>query len=68
VRCVSCGEVHWNLGFSSRRDSAQECRLCGGELRAQPGSAARRFERLLPEARDVKLPRDPAGFGPSATS
>jgi hypothetical protein len=65
---VSCGEVHWNLGFSSRGDSEQECRLCGSELRADPGRALRRFERLLPDGRDVKLSSDPARFGPSATS
>ena len=68
VRCVSCGEVHWNLRLSSRSDSEQECRLCGGDLQAAPGHVTRRFERLLPDARDVRLPGDRAGLGPSATS
>ena len=68
MRCVACGEVHWNLRFSSRADAVQECRLCGSELCAERRRPGRRFERLLPERRGAPGPGDAAGLGPSATS
>ncbi|MEA2441051.1 MAG: hypothetical protein QOH76_2475 [Thermoleophilaceae bacterium] len=68
MRCVSCGEVHWNLRLSSRVDAPSECRLCGSELRAERRPLGRRFERVLGEGRDRVGPTDPAGLGRSATS
>jgi hypothetical protein len=46
----------------------QECRVCGSELTAEPRRRARRFEKLVPERRDVAPPSGPAGLGPTATS
>jgi hypothetical protein len=68
ARCVSCGEVHWNLRFSSSRDAVQECRVCGSELRDERRRPGRRFERFVAERRDAKPTGGPAGLGPTAAS
>lgn len=68
ARCVSCGEVHWNLRFNVASDAVQECRVCGSELSAEPRRRARRFEKLVPERRDIAQPGGAAGLGPTATS
>jgi hypothetical protein len=68
ARCVSCGEVHWNLRFSSSRDAVQECRVCGSELSAVHRRPVRRFERFVAERAEVTKPGGAAGLGPSATS
>jgi ribosomal protein L34E len=68
ARCVACGEVHWNLRFSPSSDAVQECRVCGSELSAEPRRRARRFEKLVPERRDVAQPGGAAGLGPTAAS
>jgi hypothetical protein len=65
TRCVACGEVHWNLRLAARRESVQECRLCGAELRAEP---RRRFERLIPERRDAPLTGEAPRLDPGAAS
>ena len=65
MRCVACGEVHWNLRLSGRSSAAQECRICGAELRAEWG---RRFEMLRPERRDPLSSADAAPVGPTTTS
>jgi hypothetical protein len=64
---VSCGEVHWNLRFNASSDAVQECRVCGSELSAEPRRLGRRFEKFVPERRDVKQP-GATGLGPTATS
>jgi hypothetical protein len=46
----------------------QECRVCGSELSAEPRRIGRRFEKLVPERRDVVQPRGAAGLGSRATS
>jgi hypothetical protein len=63
---VSCGEVHWNLRFN--RDAVQQCRVCGSELSAEPRRPGRRFEKLVPEAREIAQRGGAAGLGPTATS
>jgi hypothetical protein len=68
ARCVSCGEVHWNLSFNSSRDAVQECRVCGSELSAERRRPARRFERIVPERRNAGPAGGAAGLGPSTTS
>jgi hypothetical protein len=68
TRCVSCGEVHWNLRFSSRADAVQECRLCGAGLRAEPRAAGGRFGRLKAVRRDERRPGEAAPLGPSPAS
>jgi hypothetical protein len=68
LRCVECGEVHWNLRLSSRGSDPQECRVCGSELKAEPRRTGRRFQRAIADARDAARPGDHAGLGPSATS
>jgi hypothetical protein len=65
---VSCGEVHWNLRFSQSSDAVQECRVCGSELSAERRRPGRRFEKLVPERRDVVQPGGAGGLGSSATS
>jgi hypothetical protein len=68
ARCVACGEVHWNLRFSASRNAVQECRVCGSELRDERRRPGRRFDRLVPERRDVAHPAGSAGIGPTANS
>lgn len=68
LRCVECGEVHWNLRLSSRGEGPSDCRVCGAELKAEQRGAGRRFQRAIADARDAARPVDPAGLGPSATS
>jgi hypothetical protein len=68
ARCVSCGEVHWSLRFSSSRDAVQECRVCGSELSAERRRPGRRFDKLVPDRRDVAPPGGAAGIGPTAAS
>jgi hypothetical protein len=53
VRCVACGEVQWNL--RSTAHSAQECRICGSDLRTERRRPGRRFAaRLTRERRDIR--------------
>jgi hypothetical protein len=68
TRCVSCGEVHWNLRLSARTDAVQQCRLCGADLRAEPRTAGGRFGRLKAVRRDERLPGEAAPLGPRAAS
>jgi hypothetical protein len=69
VRCVACGEVHWNLRLAARADSVQECRLCGAELRPEaPRRPARRFAALKHERPKAPVAAKPVGLGPSAAS
>jgi hypothetical protein len=68
VRCVSCGEVHWNLRLAARADAVQECRLCGAELRPEPGRIGRRFAALKPERQDAPVAAKSTHFGPHAAS
>jgi hypothetical protein len=68
MRCVACGEVHWNLRFSSRADAVQECRLCGADLRAEPRTTGGRFGRLKAARRDERLPGGAAPLGPGPSS
>ena len=65
MRCVACGEVHWNLSLSGRSGAPKECRICGSELRAE---SRRRFDRLRPERRDRVAPSDAAPLGPTTAS
>ena len=67
TRCVSCGEVHWNLRLSARADAVQQCRLCGADLRAEPRTSSR-FSRLKAVRRDERLPGEAAPLGPHAAS
>jgi hypothetical protein len=67
TRCVACGEVHWNLRLSVRGKAVQECRLCGGGLRAEPRRHGRRFERLIPDSREA-LTAEAARLDPGAAS
>lgn len=56
MRCVACGEVQWNLrATTSRQPAAQECRVCGEELRAERRRPGRRFgSALAAERRDTR--------------
>jgi hypothetical protein len=61
VRCVSCGEVQWNLRAvaGGERLPQGECRICGAELDAERRRPGRHFDvRLTQERRDVR--RGPA--------
>jgi hypothetical protein len=53
VRCVSCGEVQWNL--RSTAAAQQECRVCGADLRTERRRPGRRFAvQLKRERRDSR--------------
>ena len=55
MRCVSCGEVQWNLRGNAAGDAAQECRICGADLRVERRRPGRRFGvRLARERRDAR--------------
>jgi hypothetical protein len=55
VRCVSCGEVQWNLRGGAGTDANQQCRLCSAELRLERRRPGRRFgTRLVRERRDAR--------------
>ena len=56
VRCVDCGEVHWNLSLGKKPVTSSECRVCGSELKPERRRPGRRFEPLLSERRDAPLP------------
>jgi hypothetical protein len=55
VRCVACGEVQWNLRtLVTGAPRAQECRVCGEELRAERRRPGRRFGSTARERRDTR--------------
>lgn len=68
TRCVSCGEVHWNLRLTSRQDEDQRCRICGSELSTERRHPGRRFATRALERRDAKASADSAGLGSTAAS
>ena len=68
MRCVACGEVHWNLRFGARPGQVHKCRLCGTELSAERRRPFRRFERMRKEGRDLVPPAGSPPVGPRATS
>jgi hypothetical protein len=58
VRCVSCGEVQWNIrSLTLKTRAPQECRVCGAELRPERRRPGRRLERFARERRDA--PKSP---------
>ena len=68
TRCVSCGEVHWNLRLSSASDAQQQCRICGSELSTERRRPGRSFSPLPRERRDSTAPADAARLGSSPAS
>jgi hypothetical protein len=67
-RCVSCGEVHWNLRLAVRAEAKQECRVCGAELSDERRRPGRRFGRFAVERRDVQSQSGAAGLSGGAGS
>jgi hypothetical protein len=67
VRCVACGEVHWNLRFAANHTPVSHCRVCGEELREERPEA-RRFGRIAVEQRDAPPSTGTAGLGGGAVT
>ena len=58
---MECGEVQWNLrSLTLKATSAQECRVCGAELRPERRRPGRRLGRFARERRDVPDPASPS--------